>query len=128
MKLNSDEDDPDPFITNLGAFCARMNKIKLTGKSSKTETDLILHVLVNIPEVYTTQITVIETLMGTHTDTVTIELLRNKLNAQYGRLPKNQDIDAKIDHENALLVVVNTALAAMSEDKIFYFVSQFKGR
>ena len=102
IKLSSGKHDPDPFITDRKALCVRMKEIKLTGESSKTKTDLIFHVLANIPKSYDTQITEIESLLGTHPDAVAIEMLRNKLNVQYGRFSKNRDVDAMINHKKAL--------------------------
>ena len=50
MELTSCDKDPDKFITELEALRVQMNKTTIAGKSKKSETNLILHVLANVPE------------------------------------------------------------------------------
>ena len=52
MKLVNDEDDPDIYLTKLEALRVKMNAISIAGKSTKSEMDLLLHVIANIPESY----------------------------------------------------------------------------
>jgi hypothetical protein len=55
-KLSKDEDDPDEWITHLEALRTRMNEVQIVGKSMKSDTDLILHILANVPEAYEMQV------------------------------------------------------------------------
>ena len=43
-KLNNKEDDPDEWIAHLEALRTRMNEVQIVGKSTKSDTDLILHI------------------------------------------------------------------------------------
>ena len=47
-KLSNDEDDPDEWITHLEALITRMNKVQIVGKSTKSDTDLVFHILANV--------------------------------------------------------------------------------
>ena len=51
-KLRHDEENPDTWIVNLESLQTKMNKVKITRKSEKTEIDLILHILTKNPEEY----------------------------------------------------------------------------
>ena len=90
--------------------------------------DLILHVLVNIPEAYNTQLTKIESLLGTQPDSAMIEMMYKKLNTRYGRLKRNRNSDAQIKHKRALFVAASEQLPMTSEEETAYSVSQFKGK
>ena len=48
-KLESDEDEPDKWITHLQSLRSRMNEVVIVGKSDKTEMDMILHILSAVP-------------------------------------------------------------------------------
>ncbi len=55
-KMEDNEKDPDEWITHLQSLCTRMNEVVIEGKSTKTEMDLILHVLSAVPETYEIQV------------------------------------------------------------------------
>ena len=125
-KLSNDEDDPDEWITHLEALRTRMNEVQLVGKSTKSDTDLILHILTNVSEAYEMQVNEMETILKKDPRTVTTKTVREKLNGRFARIQKSRGVASDNDHEKALSAV-SQCLSVMSEENISLFVKQFKG-
>ena len=87
-KLESDEDDPDEWITSLESLKARMNEVVITGKTAKSEINMISHILANLPESYEGQVSAIEKDLTIDPTTATIDKIRETLNLRYARTQK----------------------------------------
>jgi hypothetical protein len=70
-----------------------MNEVQIVGKSTKSNTDLILHILANVPEAYEMQVNELDP------RTVTIETVRKKLNGRFARIQKLRRIASNNDQE-----------------------------
>ena len=86
MRLESSQDNPDEFITKLEGKRNELNRVKISGKSDITETDLILQILTNLTEDYEVAISAVETRMNDPADTVTITDVRDSLNTRFSRM------------------------------------------
>ena len=82
-----------------------MNEVTITGKSGKTDTDLVLHILANIPEAYENQVNKLEIKMIANPTTGMIKVVHKKLNTRYARIQKKRDAAPISDHERALLEI-----------------------
>ena len=87
-KLSSDKDDPDEWITQLEALCTCMNKVSIKGKSAKSDTDLMLHILANVLEAYEMLVNEMEMKIIADPSSVTIEVVCKKLDSRYTRIQK----------------------------------------
>ena len=87
-KLESDEDDPDEWITSLESLKTRMNEVVITGKTAKSEIDMILHILANLPESYEGQVSAIKKDLTIDPTTATIDKIRETLNLRCARIQK----------------------------------------
>ena len=125
-KLSNDEDDPDEWITHLEALRTRMNEVQLVGKSTKSDTDIILHILTNVSEAYEMQVNEMETILKKDPRTVTTKTVREKLNGRFARIQKSRGVAPDNDHDKSLSAVAQ-CLSEMSEENISLFVKQFKG-
>ena len=74
----SEGKNPDIWIKCLEYLRTEMNKVVLPGKSTKSEIDLILHVLANVLEAYKTQINKFESALVTGTPSATLAYVRSK--------------------------------------------------
>ena len=63
-----------------------MNEVKITGKSAKSDINLVLCTLANVPEAYKMQVNGMETKMITDPSLVTVEAVHEKLNDRYMRI------------------------------------------
>ena len=125
-KLESDEDDPDEWITSLESLKTRMNEVVITGKTAKSEIDMILHILANLPESYEGQVSAIEKDLTIDPTTATIDKIRDTLNLRYARIQKTRDAAPKNDQERALSAISAT-MKSMNTDELVFFAKQFKG-
>ena len=128
--------NPDIWITRLEYLRTEMNKVVLPGKSTKSEIDLILHVLANVPEAYETQINEIESALVTGTPSVTLAYVRSKFSERYERMRTHSE--KVTDDEQALQAgfgkyfpdqeaVASQYLSSLSETALSSFIKQFKG-
>jgi hypothetical protein len=128
--------NPDIWITRLEYLRTEMNKVVLPGKSMKSETDLILHVLANVPEAYETQVNEIESALTTGITSVTLAYVRSKFLERYERIRMHSGKDA--DDEKALQAsfgshfpdheaVASQYLSSLSETALLSYMKQFKG-
>lgn len=69
-----------------------MNEINIPGKSPVTETDFCLHVMYNLTEAYAVQVQELESMMlqDPTSVTVTVKVMRTKLETQYIRRQANK--------------------------------------
>ena len=103
-KLSHDEEDPDEWITQLECIQTMTNQVMIRGKSDKSEVDVVLHILANVPESYEQQVNTLEALLESAPDTVTIESVRDELNARFARIQKNIAIkNPKVSMKRPLL-------------------------
>ncbi len=83
--MDSADNDPDIWITNLEALRQRMDEIRLVGKMSDME--LMIHILNNLPEEYDVVLDSFETcLVSTGEARLTLESLREKSNSRFERI------------------------------------------
>ena len=76
-----------------------MNEVQIVGKSMKSDTDIILHILANVPEAYKMQVNKLETILKKDLCTVTIETVREKLNGRFARIQKSHGMASDNDQE-----------------------------
>ena len=81
----------------------------------KPDSDLVLHISVNVPGACKNQVNKMEANMKKDPSSVTIELVHEKLNSRYTRIPKLCETAPGSDHEKTRLAVSQN-LAAMSEE------------
>ena len=80
-----------------------MNYVSIKGKSEKSKTDLLLHILVNVLEAYEVQVNEMEPKINADPLLVTIEAVHKKLNIRYTRIQKLCKSAPESDHKKALL-------------------------
>ena len=127
MELTSCDTDPDKFITNLEALMVQMNKTSIPGKSNKSETDLILHIMANVPEQYETAVQALQRGIGlpsTDPNATTIETVRRELTLRYERMKKHRRTANVPDGDRAMMAAI---VNGMDEVMLAAFFKQFKG-
>ena len=127
MELTSCDKDPDKFITELEALRVQMNKTTVAGKSEKSETDLILHVLANVPEQYEMVVQSLQRGIGlpsSDTNATTIETVRRELTLRYERMKKHRRSANVPGGDRAMMAAI---VNGMDEVMLAAFFKQFKG-
>ena len=126
MKMVRWTDDPDIFITRMEALVAEMNEIKIPGKSDKTETDLILHVIGNLPKEYDQTQADIHKELKRNPSTTDIQYIREALEERYDQLKKQRKQEPR-GGESALVTLMEEM---QLDEKAFvaWATKQFKGR
>ena len=99
FKLTLVNDDPEIFLTELETIVVCMNKCVNTGRSNKSDTDIILQVIANFPKEYEIKIHQIKYDMEKDPTKVTIEVLRTELRARNNRITElNKNSKKKDEH------------------------------
>jgi len=83
-RLDSAEEDPDEWLTNLESLRNEMDAVNISGKMG--DLDFIIHVLANLPEEYEVVVQGLEDRLEDPSTAPTVEQIRTKLNARYKRL------------------------------------------
>ncbi len=96
-KLESSEEDPDKWITELESLRTEMDNINISGKM--TDTDFIIHILSNLPEENEVATNALEEKMEDTSSSFTIDMVQTKLNARFKRMRESQE---KHSEEKAL--------------------------
>mmetsp|Transcript_31404 Transcript_31404/g.51248 ORF Transcript_31404/g.51248 Transcript_31404/m.51248 type:complete len:142 (-) Transcript_31404:455-880(-) len=73
------DEDPEIFLTKLETDVTHMNKCVIQGKSDKTDTDIILHVIAKLPKAYEIEFHQIEHNMEHDPGKVSMKALRTKI-------------------------------------------------
>ena len=96
-------DDPDEWIADLSYLREEMGKISVSGASTVTETDMILHILSNLPSQYDEVTPKLHERL--EAGTLTLDTVRTKLNEQYeGMRMKDNELfnePGQISHSNS---------------------------
>lgn len=126
--LTSCDKDPEKFIMELEALRTEMNKVRIPGKSEKTETDMILHILANVPEEYEMVVQSLQRNVGldpsTNPNATTITKVREELTLRYDRLKKHRRQSNIPDGDRAMMAAIQNG---MDEMVLAAFLKQFKG-
>ena len=85
-KLKTAREDPDVWLTNLESLRVQLAE----AESFMTDTDLIEHVLNNLPKEYENVVLKLEDRVGAKENPLTIEELREALNLRFERMNGNQ--------------------------------------
>ena len=117
--------DPDAWITYLEDLKVRMNKITIEGKSKKTDMDLIIHILANVPASYEVQVDSTEDQLRADAKKVNLAYVREKLVEKHARDVKYQR-EGKSDKDRAL-AAFSEYIDGLDETAMAAFVKQFKG-
>ena len=91
-KLANSKDDPDEWITHLEALRTWKNEVQIVGKSTKSDTDLVLHILANVPEAYKNQLNELEAVLKKDPSTVTNKMIHKKLNGRLVQVHKSREM------------------------------------
>jgi hypothetical protein len=119
--------DPDAWITYLEDLRVRMNKITINGKSTKTDMDLIIHILANVPETYEVQIDSTEDQIRTDASKVDLDYVRTKLIEKHARDVKHQR-EGRSQRDQALAAVGEYIDTHVNDEAAMVaFMKQFKG-
>ena len=97
--LNDVKMDPDPWIIELELLRRRINLIS-DGKI--TEVDLLIHILSNLPSEYDNLVENMECRIGSSTNEVTMNELKERLRARYSRLNKSDGDKNEVTSENVM--------------------------
>jgi len=96
-------DDPNEWIADLSYLREEMGKISVSGASTVTETDMILHILSNLPSQYDEVTPKLHERL--EAGTLTLDTVRTKLNEQYeGMRMKDNELfnePGQISHSNS---------------------------
>ena len=82
-----------------------MNKYKISGKSSKSDTNIILQVIAKFPKEYKIEVHQIKHDMESDPTSVTIKVLRTELQVRYDHI-KELNKNSKKKDEHALKAVI----------------------
>ncbi len=86
-RLESVEDNPDVWITELESLRTEMDNVNISGKISHT--DFIIHILTNLPEEYKVAVESLEEKMQDKMVPLTIETSHTKLNSRFERISES---------------------------------------
>jgi hypothetical protein len=90
-----------------------------------SDTDLIIHILANLPEEYESTVELLEGLMSDKSNPLTIETVRERLNARFARINKSEE---RRSEEKALAskdILLATLLEHVSTEELVAFIKQF---
>ena len=121
-QLRSEMADSDVWLTKLKGLRTDMNKCVITGKSKKSEIDLIIHVLANLPEEYEVTVNNISNDIKASRN-ISVEDVREQLNARFDWIKDHARESKKSPNEKALAEL----FGKMDEATLVAFVKGFKG-
>ena len=121
-RLRSEMADPDVWLTRLEGLRTDMNKCTITGKTDKSETDLIIHVLANLPEGYEVTVNDISNDIKANRN-ISVEDVREQLNARFDWIKDHAKESERSPNEKALAEL----FGKLDEAALVAFVKRFKG-
>jgi len=96
-------EDPDEWIADLSYLREEMGKISVSGASTVTETDMILHILSNLPSQYDEVTPKLHDRL--EAGTLTLDTVRTKLNEHYKGMRMEDNVlfnePGQINHSNS---------------------------
>ena len=99
-KLESAEDDPDAWITDLESLRVKMDQVNISSKMS--DMDFIIHILTNLPKEYEVAVDTLKGKMQDKSNPLSIKTVGSKLNARLDCLSVKQE---KIKEEKVVTML-----------------------
>ena len=121
--------NPDPWMTYVEQLMGEMNKCTVVGKSAKTETDIILHILCHLPESYEGVVQEQSTKLEENPTSCTLMVVRERIMLRYERLKDHRNNRDNSRSERALAEIFQDMnLDDLDDIALAAFVrGQFKG-